>query len=203
MIQDYEHHELQDLLEFQDQMVLHEDIQLLRQVSVPGISRRSPNTRLNRAHDKLISLSRTCIRPLPSTEEEHTKFQYVNAPFVSTTMTKALAELWTVGETKGFSSIQPDHVLKPEKFLSCQSRRKRMEEESRVKEVEVVEEVETEGIPVLARSLDISRPEPKATSSANYAFTSTQPLPGVFGSRKKKPSSGAPKKKAKKSSGFK
>ncbi|KAG2206087.1 hypothetical protein INT47_003736, partial [Mucor saturninus] len=189
LIEDFDCHGLQDLMEFRDEMVLHEDIQVLRQVSVPGVSASSENERLNQAHEKLISLSRTCIRPEVVREKDG--FQYVDATFESTTTTKALAELWTVGGTDTFPAIRPDHLLKPETFLACQGGDKRAHQE---------DDEEVQVIPPLATSLDIGNLQERPIEGAHFASTSTQPVPGVFGSRIKKPKS---KKKVKKTAGFK
>lgn len=166
-------------------MLLHEDIQLLPQLTTPGIDSKGGPTRLNEAHEKVITLSRHIIRPI---RENTARFQYLDKDLVyqSTTTSKALAELWPVDEESFdrlvYPTLDTEHVLKPERF---EPRHKRALEE---------EEQEQEQRPE-TRSLDI--PETSSASS-NFAFTSTQPLPGVFGSRTKKP-----KKKVKKTSGFK
>lgn len=191
-------------------MLIHEDIELARQIDIPGITHQGQTNlskKLMQAHEKEIQLSKLIIRPL---RENTDTFQYLDKDinFVSTTTSKACSDLWAVNDTSFNELIYPElntrHVLKPEYFPSINSKkRKTIDLDPQEDDIPLFaasapkkSRADDNTPRILHSSLDI----PEASTTSNFAITSTQPLPGVFGSRVKKPI--VRKKKGKKTSGF-
>lgn len=202
--EEYQEYKLQDLNDFLDQMELHEEIERGRQIDTFGIYHHGQPTdteqhqRLKQAHEKEIHLASVMIRPLRA---DDTKFRYLDTTtynFQSTTTSKLFADLWPVNDTRydqiEFPTYTPTKLLQPEQFPSVNIFDKLGSPEPFV------------SVPDLPLSVPVSTTTTKRKKEEerkhDFSNISTQPLPGVFGSRTKKPTK-KPVKKKSKTSGFK
>ncbi|KAI9360101.1 hypothetical protein BD770DRAFT_45249 [Pilaira anomala] len=226
--EEYEAYSLQDLNDFLDIMEIHEHIERGRQPDTFGIYHKGKpidlalHEKLNRAHEKEMHLSSVTLRPL---RESDSTFRYLdpnNIRFESTTTSKLLSSLWTIDSTRHdqleFPHYTPDRLLKPEKFPSVNIYQRPLEEAQAadagadISLSQPMPKIKTlssesatvslpleEDVPVLV-STTTPKKRKKEETPSSFSAISTQPLPGVFGSRTKK----SVKKKSKpKSSGFK
>lgn len=207
-------------------MEIHEQIERGRQPDTFGIYHKgipidpALHEKLNRAHEKEMHLSSVTIRPLQETDNT---FRYLDStiPFESTTTSKLLSSLWTIDSTRHdqleFPHYTPNRLLGPEKFQSVNIYQKPLEEEEvaaagislsqPIPKIKTLASesatasslrLEEEDLPVLVSTTPKKRKKEETPSS--FSAISTQPLPGVFGSRTKKP---VKKKSKPKLSGFK
>ncbi|KAI9266278.1 hypothetical protein EDC94DRAFT_33277 [Helicostylum pulchrum] len=186
-------------------MELHEEIERGRQIDTFGIYHHGQPTdlelhqRLKQAHEKEIHLASVTIRPLRA---DDTKFRYLDTStynFQSTITSKLFADLWSVNDTRydqlEFPNYTPTRLLQPEVFPSVNIYNKLDSPEPFLSVPEI-----PMSVPVTTTTKTKRKQEEQKHDFANI---STQPLPGVFGSRTKKPTTKKPVKKKPKTSGFK
>ena len=209
----YHQYTLQALTDFLEEMEVLENIERARQIDIPGVFQLGKpkhvqlHQNLKSAHEKLIQLSSLMIRPLRDTTD---KFQYLNCDFHSTTTTKVFADLWTIDDTRfddiAYPVLDSNRTIPTEKF-PCTNIYKRERESiseeipiSLTQPVKSMEEDEEELF--VSKSLAVASSSQPTASKHQSLFhaTSTQPLPGAFGSRTKPVKK---KKKTAKTSGFK
>lgn len=135
----YSKYSLEEWTAFLEEMEVHEEIERARQIDIPGVFHLSQakdgalRDKLKSAHEKQIQLASLIIRPLKDTTD---KFQYLSSDrFHSTTTTKALAELWTIDDTRYDRLLFPqqhqstERLLETEKFPSVNIYKRQREEE--------------------------------------------------------------------------
>lgn len=204
-----------------------ESIERARQIEIPGIfhsnqpTDKDLNQRLRTAHEKKIQLSSLMIRPLKDSIDA---FQYLDTgehEFKSTTTTKALSNLWTIDNTTRYNELtfptcDTNRLLEKEKFPSVSLYKREesllqqpetpMKRKKRSNSIVILSDDEKDDITPKKLALSFQQSSQPTSStkpsiSSSFAMTSTQPLPGPFASRTKKPV--VKKKKKTKASGFK
>ncbi|CEP17122.1 hypothetical protein [Parasitella parasitica] len=183
---EYQGYDLDDLIYFLDQMEVHEDIECIRQVSIPGLSHnynstyQDLNRKLKEAYEKRIQLSKIIIRPLPHEDDIH-EFQYLgrqDIKFTSTTTTKVLSSLWTIDNTRfdtlTFKQYDTSNPLEPEEFPSVNiHKRRRSSTTIPLPEISIDFDPQ-EGLDTTASMPVIVKATMPKTKKANAATTSTQ-----------------------------
>lgn len=140
----YSKYSLEEWTAFLEEMEVHEEIERARQIDIPGVFHLSQakdgalRDKLKSAHEKQIQLASLIIRPLKGATD---KLQYLSSDhFHSTTTTKALAELWTIDDTRYDRLLFPqqhqstERLLKAEKFPSVNIYKRQREEEEYVQQ---------------------------------------------------------------------
>ncbi|KAI8085437.1 hypothetical protein BDF21DRAFT_415150 [Thamnidium elegans] len=210
--EEYRDYKLQDLNDFLDQMEVHEEIERARQVDTFGIYHHGQPTdmqlhrKLKQAHEKEIHLSSVMIRPL---RDDTTKFRYLDTAtynFPSTITSKLFSDLWSVNDTRydqlEFPTYSPNKLLQPEQFPSVNIYNKLGSPEPFLSQQQQSMPEIPMSVPVLSTTTTKKRKKEEEQPQHDFSNISTQPLPGVFGSRIKKPTK-KPVKKKSKTSGFK